>query len=141
MLYGLNPENSHPGNAVKAALLSTMFNLRLGCEVLDAQGYPRTELVLTGGLTKTPELAQILSDVFNAPVKLLDSAEEGTAWGAALLAKFRYQKINGDANDWSSFLSHHSADGHRRFQPNSSAVHAYDSVFGKYRRLMNAHLT
>ena len=41
-----------------------MFNLRLGCEVLDAQGFPRTELVLTGGLTRTPELAQILADVF-----------------------------------------------------------------------------
>ena len=38
MIVGLNPENATPGNAVKAALLATMFNLRLGSEVLDQTG-------------------------------------------------------------------------------------------------------
>ncbi len=80
LLVGLNSENATPGNVCKAALLSTMFNLRLGSRVLDDQGFPRTELVLTGGLTKTPELAQMLADVFETPVTLLESAEEGTAW-------------------------------------------------------------
>ena len=93
MLAGLTSENSTPGNVVKAALLSTMFNLKLGSEVLDRQGYPRTELVLSGGLTKTPELSQILADVFETPVTLLESAEEGTAWGAALLAKYRHLRL------------------------------------------------
>ena len=80
MLVGLNADNATPGNAVKAALLSTMFNLRLGSNVLDQQNFHRKELILTGGLTKTPELGQVLADVFDTPVTLLESAEEGTAW-------------------------------------------------------------
>ena len=136
MLYGINTENAFPGNAVKAALLSTMFNLRLGSEVLDAQGYPRSELVLTGGLTKTPELAQILADVFDTPVTLLENAAEGTAWGAALLAKFRHEKLKGSAVDWVSFLATNSAASHGQFRPDSSAVPIYAAVFEKYKKLL-----
>lgn len=141
MLYGINSENALLGNAVKSALLSTMFNLRLGSKILDDQGYPRTELVLTGGLTKTPELAQILADVFDTPVKVLESAAEGTAWGAALLAKFRHEKLNGSPLDWTGFLSTVSAGSHRRFQPDSNAVLAYAAVLANYEKLLRAHST
>ena len=139
MLIGLNPKNAKPGNAVKAALLSTMFNLRLGSEVLDAQGFPRTELVLSGGLTKTPELGQILADVFATPVRLLESAEEGTAWGAALMAKFRHQKLNGDQGDWASFLDDQPSGKTTRFEPDSNATQAYEAVLRRYRKLLAAH--
>lgn len=136
MVVGLNADNAKAGNVVKAALLSTMFNLRLGSEVLDGQGYPRTELVLTGGLTKTPELAQILADVFDTAVTLLESAEEGTAWGAALLAKFRAERATGQDGDWSSFLAKQSGGGRVRFTPNREAVELYNQVYEKYKRLM-----
>jgi sugar (pentulose or hexulose) kinase len=136
MLVGLNPENATPGNAVKAALLSTMFNLRIGSEVLDKQGFPRTELVLSGGLTKTPELGQILADVFGTAVTLLDSAEEGTAWGAALMAKFRHLKINGDSIDWSAFLKQQATGSPTKFDPNADHVAQYESVYQRYKRLI-----
>ncbi|MGY8766873.1 MAG: xylulokinase [Pirellulales bacterium] len=136
MIVGLNADNATPGNAVKAALLSTMFNLKLGSEVLDSQGFPRTELVLTGGLTKTPELAQVLADVFNTRVTLLDSAEEGTAWGAALMAKFRTAKINGSDQDWASFLAEHATASPKKYTPQSSAVQDYDTLYQRYKRLM-----
>ena len=136
MIVGLNSDNARAGNAVKAALLSTMFNLRLGSEVLDGQGYPRTELVLTGGLTKTPELAQILADVFGTAVTLLESAEEGTAWGAALLAKFRAEIVVGRKQEWASFLGQQSGGGRVKFTPDQNAVHRYNLVFEKYKRLM-----
>jgi sugar (pentulose or hexulose) kinase len=136
MLIGLNETNSSAGNVAKAALLSTMFNLRLGSEVLDAQGFPRTELILSGGLTKTPQLGQVLADVFNTPVTMLESAEEGTAWGAALLAKFRHRKIEGDAETWSEFLAKQKDAGRKRFAPDSAAAKAYDLVYKRYRRLV-----
>ena len=136
MIVGLNAENAKAGNVVKAALLSTMFNLRLGSEVLDGQGYPRTELVLTGGLTKTPELAQLLADVFDTAVTLLESAEEGTAWGAALLAKFRAEVAAGRNRDWASFLGEQSGGGRVRFSPNSKTVETYNRVYDQYKRLM-----
>ena len=137
MIVGLNDENANPGNAVKAALLSTMFNLRLGSEVLDSQGYPRTELVLSGGLTKTPELGQILADVFGTTVTLLDSAEEGTAWGAALMAKFRDLVIKGESKTWSEFLGEQACTK-TRFEPDADAAKEYETVYLRYKKLVQA---
>jgi sugar (pentulose or hexulose) kinase len=140
-IIGLTAENATPGNAVKSALLATMFNLRLGSEVLDAQGFPRTELVLSGGLTKTPELGQILADVFGTPVTLLESAEEGTAWGAALMAKFRHAKMGGLTNDWAEFLEQHARENQTRFEPEASSVAVYEAVYQKYKKLIEIHGT
>ncbi|MFK7770031.1 MAG: xylulokinase [Mariniblastus sp.] len=139
MIVGLNSENATPGNAVKAALLSTMFNLKLGSEVLDSQGFPRTELVLSGGLTKTPELGQMLANVFGTTVTLLNSAEEGTAWGAALMAKFRKSKIDGSSSEWSTFLEANAPTSPTKFEPDSEKVAQYESVFQRYKKLVAAH--
>jgi xylulokinase len=136
MLVGLNSENATPGNLVKAALLATMFNLRLGCEILDGQEFPRTELVLSGGLTKTPELAQLLADVFANPVTLLESAEEGTAWGAALMAKYRNQVLEGSKRPWSEFLNEHAMESPKQYQPQTDAVTAYEAAYQKYKKLV-----
>lgn len=136
MLVGLNSENATPGNLVKAALLATMFNLRLGCEILDGQGFPRTELVLSGGLTKTPELAQLLADVFANPVTLLESAEEGTAWGAALMAKYRNQVLEGSKRPWSEFLNEHAMESPKQYQPQSASITAYEAAYQKYKKLV-----
>ena len=136
-IVGWNAANARAGNVAKASLLATMFNLRLGCQVLDRQGYPRTEIILSGGLTKTPECGQILADVFNTPVVLLDSAEEGCSWGAALLAKYRH--LNGA--DWPAFLDAVAADGtssrlRQRFVPDATSAGEYDRVFQKYKALI-----
>ena len=136
MIVGLNGSNAKPGNVVKAALLSTMFNLKLGSEDLDAQGHPRTELVLSGGLTKTPELAQVLADVFNTPVVLLNSAEEGTAWGAALMAKHRTETMAGSTKTWAEFLQQQASPGQQRFAPDPDNVAIYEQAYQRYKRLI-----
>ena len=137
-LIGLNPANATPANMVKAALLASMFNLKIGSGILDEQGFPRTELVLTGGLTKTPELGQVLADVFQTPVTLLDSADEGTAWGAALMARYRFDSIEGATTCWDEFLSSQGTGDTTRFEPNSENANAYETVFAKYRKLLAA---
>lgn len=136
MLAGLNSGNATPGNAIKAALLSTMFNLRLGSEVLDGQGYPRNQLVLSGGLTKSPELGQVLADVYNARVSLLASAEEGTAWGAALMAKYRREVIDGASRTWAEFLKEQGGSDPREFEPDSEAVPQYEVAYQRYKKLV-----
>jgi sugar (pentulose or hexulose) kinase len=141
MVIGLNSSNATAGNVVKAALLSTMFNLKLGSEVLDSQGFPRTELILSGGLTRTPELGQLLADVFDTPVTLLESAEEGTALGAALMAKYRNGKRNDQSESWSEFLALQAAGSPSRFQPNAASVSAIGEVYTKYKRLMGVQPT
>ena len=142
-LYGLNATNASAGNAVKAAILSAMFNLQLGSDVLTDQGYPRTELILSGGVTKTPELGQILADVFDAKVTLFDAAEEGTAWGAALMGAYRHSVLqaagtDGDGHEsWSNYLSRvDKGEANVEFYPDASRHEAYNEVYAKYKQLV-----
>ena len=136
LVVGLNERNATPGNVARAMLLATVFNLRHGSDVLAAQGYPRTEIVLSGGLTKTPELGQIIADAFDTPVTILAGAAEGSAWGAALTAAYRAARLAGDGRDWATFLAAHHSGTPTRFLPRRAAVEVLDGVYARFKRLL-----
>ena len=138
-VIGLNDTNATPGNVAKAMLLATIFTLKMGSDELDSQGFPRTEIVLSGGVTKTPAVGQILADAFNTPVTILDGAAEGTAWGAALMAKYRRLAIAGRATDWAAFLAGHASGRPTRFTPRPAATAVYHAMEKRYRRLVALH--
>jgi sugar (pentulose or hexulose) kinase len=135
-LVGLDATNATPGNAAKAMLLATIFNLKLGSDVLDAQGYPRREIVLSGGLVKTPALGQLVADVFQTPVVILAGASEGSAWGAALLAAYRDRRIAGESASWEAFLAAHAQTPAHRFTPRAVAAATFDRSYSRHRRLV-----
>ena len=139
MVIGLNEKTATPGNAVKAMLLATVFNLRIGSNQLDEQGYPRTEIILSGGLVKTPELGQLVADAFNTPVTIFEGGDEGTAWGATLMAKFRYESSAGRTTDWKTFLEAQQTGSPTRFSPHAKAVQTLNSVFDRYQKLVDMH--
>jgi sugar (pentulose or hexulose) kinase len=147
LTIGWNPSNTQDaGNACKAALLSTMFNLLQGTQFLQSRNIPMTEILLSGGLTRTPECGQIVADVFGLPVRLLEGAEEGCSWGAAVLAKYRYEQAAtnsttsgstvSDPDDWPLFLQSIPARPTRVFEPNADAVPVYQSVHQRYQKLL-----
>ncbi len=138
-ILGIGEHNATPGNILKAALLATLFNLRYGLSPLDDQDFPRTEIVLSGGLTKSAAIAQIVADVFQTPVRLLDSSDERTAWGAALLAKYRIATVGESSVDWIHFLHAHDTEAPQRFQPDQRVCRKYDTQFACYRRTLDAH--
>jgi len=146
-LVGLDAGNATPGNAAKAMLLATIFNLRMGSDELDAQGFPRTEIVLSGGLTKTPALGQLVADAFATPVTIRAAAAEGTAWGAALLAKYRAVCCGrargagpeGGAPDWPAFLDAHATGTTTRFTPRPASVATLARSYERHRRLVALH--
>lgn len=138
-LVGLAAANATPGNAAKAMLLATMFNLRIGSDALDAQGFPRSEIVLTGGLAKTPALGQLLADVFATPVVIPDGAAEGTAWGAALLAKYRAAVLTGKAPVWPDFLAAHASGKPTRFTPRPASAATLARTCDRHRGLVALH--
>jgi hypothetical protein len=88
--YAIEPRTRQERAGQSMALISQHFNSKqqvflafvlshyvaVGSDELDRQGFPRTEIVLSGGLTKTPALGQILANVFNTPVTILDAAAE-----------------------------------------------------------------
>ncbi len=138
-LVGLDGENATPGTAAKAMLLATIFDLRMGSDVLDAQGFPRTEIVLSGGLVKTPALGQIVADVFRTPVVILDGAAEGSAFGAALLAVYRDRCRAAAAPSWESFLADRAPTPAHRFTPRAASAATLDHSYTRHRRLVAVH--
>ena len=136
LMIGWNPTNAKPGNVCKAALMSTIFNLRKGLGTLQTKGVATTELILTGGLTKTPACGQILADVFGLKVRLLEGscAEEGCSWGAAVLAKYRYEQND---LDWPNFLeSIPTPPAQSVFPPDPETKAVYQQVYDRYEKLL-----
>ena len=136
LVIGLNQHNATPGNVAKAALLATLFNLRMGADILAEQGFLRSQIILSGGLTRTPELGQVVADAFQTPLSILEGGKEGTAFGAALLAKFRDKTITQTAPDWTAFLASHTSGSVRRFTPHAAAAKIYNRAYDRYRRLL-----
>mmetsp|Transcript_14158 Transcript_14158/g.39610 ORF Transcript_14158/g.39610 Transcript_14158/m.39610 type:complete len:605 (+) Transcript_14158:233-2047(+) len=148
-------ENHQAGNVIKAAILSVMFNLLIGTQQVEAmeetkndgESNTKKEIVLTGGLTKTPETGQILADVFDRPVRLLEASDEGGAWGAALLAKYyddceaqnqrrESERVPPRFDDWLGFLQTIQAKEQQSFVPRVEQVAVYSKMLAKYKKLL-----
>ena len=138
-LVGFREGNATPGNIAKAMLLATIFDLRMGSDVLTAQGYPLHEIVLSGGLVKTPALGQLVADVFHTPVVILACASEGSGWGAGLMAAYRDQRIAGRAGTWEAFLAGQAPPAAHRFTPRAESIATFDRSFARHRRLVALH--
>lgn len=139
-VLGWSSSNAIIGNVAKAALLSSIFNLRLGLRILDEQQQgERAEIVLTGGLSKTPGTGQILADVLHTPVVLWETADEGSSWGAAVLARFCFERIHDSNKTWPEFLYQLRPKPKHRFLPNKDESKAYDLVFDKYQKALRLH--
>jgi len=138
-IVGFREGNATPGNAAKAMLLATIFNLEMGSDVLTAQGFPRDEIVLSGGLVKTPALGQLVADVFRTPVVILDCASEGSGWGAALMAAFRDRQLTGRTGTWEAFLAGHAPPAAHRFTPRAASAAIFDRAAARHRRLAALH--
>ena len=103
------------------------------------QGFPIKAIVLSGGLTRTPELGGVVADVFERPVELLESASEASAFGAALSGAYRWRKMRGDPPSWSAFLRAHAPESPIRFTPDPKRVNAYRKEFERHRALLRLH--
>ncbi len=92
------------GGFAKAQLLGAFGALRMGMQQLTDTGVRLDELVAHGGVFRTAGAAQpLLAATLDTPVRVTPSAGEGGAWGMALLARYRLDRIRGDERaleDW-----------------------------------------
>ncbi len=81
-------------NFMRAQLFSSIATLRLGMDILlSEEKYPIKQIYAHGGYFRTPEVGQrILSAVFGIPVTVMKTADEGGAYGMALLASYMLNK-------------------------------------------------
>ena len=78
--------------------MSIFAPIRIGLDILGAEGVALDELFAHGGLFKTAGVAQkILADALGISVSVGESAGEGGAWGIAVLARYALAKAEGES--------------------------------------------
>jgi xylulokinase len=82
---GLNERNCTRGHMLRATVEGATFGVRVGLDALSGLGLAASEIVLTGGGSKSRTWCQIVADVCDLPVTLL-AQDEGASFGAALHA-------------------------------------------------------
>ena len=83
-LVGLSATHTR-AHITRALLEGVAFSLRDSLTILEDMGLPATPIRLGGGGARSPLWRQIQADVYGQAVEVL-AAEEGAAYGAALLA-------------------------------------------------------
>ena len=83
-LVGITPSH-HRGHVIRAILEGVAFSLKDSFSIFDEMQVPVTKIRLGGGGARSPLWRQIQADVYAHDVELV-AAEEGAAYGAAILA-------------------------------------------------------
>jgi xylulokinase len=124
--------NHTRGHVVRAVLEGVAFSLKDTFSLFDDMGVPVRNVRLGGGGARSDLWRQIQADVYEHEVEIL-AAEEGAAYGAALLAGV-------GAKWWNSVEDACDAvvQVQQRVKPEPSAADAMKTAYSNYRRLYPA---
>lgn len=120
----------NPGLQVRALLEGQFLNMRLHSEWM---GVKAERIRLTGGASKNDGIAQLVADIFQAPVERLD-VSNSAALGAALIAA----AADGLNLESLQEIFCKAAPG-SVLQPNRALATTYDDALGKFQALLNAN--
>ena len=119
-----------PALQVRALLEGQFLNMRLHSQWM---GVKTERIRLTGGAAKNDGIAQLVADIFQAPVERLDVINSA-ALGAALIA------AAAEGHDLSALQETfcQAAPG-AALQPDPALAAVYDSALGRFQSLLDAH--
>ncbi|MFL5801112.1 MAG: xylulokinase [Roseiflexaceae bacterium] len=117
------------GHLARAVMEGVVFSLRDGLEIMRGLGLSLDEVRTTGGGGRSPLWRQMQADIYGATVATL-AAEEGPAYGAALLAGVGAGRF---ADVFDAVDRCVSASGIT--EPDPAARARYDEVYAIYRGL------
>ncbi len=123
---------TEPALQVRALLEGQFLNMRLHSQWMDVK---TDRIRLTGGASKNDGIAQLVADIFQAPVERLD-VSNSAALGAALIA------AAADGQDLSALqeIFCKAATG-SSLQPDLSLADKYDDALGRFQTLLNTNLS
>ena len=128
-LYGLTADHSL-GHMARALLEAVTFDLRTIVDIMQRESTLAPHIVLTGGLSKSPIIPQLLADVLNRELRVPEDGE-GSIAGAAILALRGLGAIDG-----LSFSG--SARAYTSCTPNRERSERYAAIYRGYVRLVTA---
>ena len=122
-------------NFMRATICACIATLSIGLEILHKEGVSIDRMYGHGGLFRTKGVAQrLMAAALDAPVSVMETAGEGGAWGAALLAKYRADCAGGETLN--AYLEKHVFAGKTgtAFAPIPSDVEGFKAFIQNYRR-------
>ena len=125
-------------NFFRAQLYSTLATLKIGMDILAAEGVAIDSLTGHGGLFKTPLVGQkYLAAACSAPVTCMDTDGEGGAYGMALLAAYRVWKSDGETLE--DYLNKHVFAGvsGSTVEPDGETVDGFNAYMERYQALLH----
>ena len=111
----------------RALVEATAFGTRVIIDAFGANGVPVTELVIAGGLAKSPFVMQLYADVTRRPLSLI-SSDQGPALGSAIHAAVA-------AGCYPDVPAAAQVMGSKReavYQPDSASADVYDRLYAEY---------
>ena len=121
------------GNFARAIVFSALGAIKIGMNILNAEGVEVDRMTGHGGLYKTPVVGQKLTAAaFNAPVSVMETAGEGGAWGIALLAEYMLNRAEGETLE--AYLDQKVFTGMKSvvLEPDPRDVAGFDKFMERY---------
>jgi xylulokinase len=130
-LVGITAQHTR-AHIIRAILEGVAFSLRDSLTLFQEIGVPIESIRLGGGGARSPLWQQIQADVYGMPVELIE-AEEGAAYGAALLAGVA-------VGHWPTVdaACETSVRVARRVEPNAKVAAQMNQQYAEYRKLYPA---
>ena len=121
-------------NFMRTHLYTSLGALKTGLDILFRDEQVKLDVLLGhGGLFKTKGVGQkIMAAAAGVPVEVMETAGEGGAWGAALLAAYRVWKAEGESLD--AYLEKKVFGGQHGtvMEPDAEDVKGFDEFMVRY---------
>ena len=114
-----------------------MATLKIGMDILAAEGVAIDSLTGHGGLFRTPLVGQkYMAAACSAPVTCMETAGEGGPYGMALLAAYRVWKSGGETlEDYLNSRVFAGMSG-TTVQPDAETAEGFNSYMEQYKALL-----
>jgi sugar (pentulose or hexulose) kinase len=124
-------------NLARSVLFSALTTLKIGMEVLEGESVGIDRIMGHGGLFKKGDAGQRLTAAaLRAPVSVMETAGEGGAWGAGLLAAYMAGKETGES--LSAYLDRKvfKEMAGARVLPDSKDVQGFDTYLERFKAIL-----
>lgn len=123
-------------NFMRVHLFTSLGALKTGLDILFKEENVKLDKLLGhGGLFKTKGVGQsIMAAAANVPVTVMETAGEGGAWGAAILAAYLYNRKNGGIKELDEYLETEVFAGEEgvTLEPAPADVKGFDAFMERY---------
>jgi len=126
-------------NFMRTLLFSTVATVRIGIEPLIVEeGIELSKIVGHGGLFKTAVVGQkLMAGALNIPVAVMETAGDGGAWGAALLAAYSVVKDDNETLDEFLAAKIFADSKVSTIVPDTLDVEGFNAYLTRYRAALN----